>query len=68
MAPTDAQRKAIAKWQKEKVEEIKFRVPIGQKVIIQEHAKDQGESTNAFIYRAVTETIARDQKKSEDSN
>ena len=63
MSPTDAQRKAIAKWQKEKVEEIKFRVPMGEKTSIQEHAKSQGESTNAFIYRAVNETIARDQEK-----
>lgn len=68
MAPTDAQRKAIAKWQKEKVEEIKFRVPIGQKAIIQKHAEGQGESTNAFIYRAVNETIERDRNKSENFN
>jgi len=60
MAPTDAQRRAIAKWQKEKVEEIKFRVPKGKKEIIQQHAADQEESLNAFINRAVDEAMERD--------
>lgn len=63
MAATDAQKRAIAKWQKEKVEEIKFRVPKGNKSRIQDHAQTQGESTNAFIYRAINETIERDNKK-----
>lgn len=60
MPSTEAQRRAIAKWQKEKVEDIRFRVPKGEKESIQEHAKTQGESTNAFIYRAVKETMQRD--------
>lgn len=63
MAATDAQKRAIAKWQKEKVEEIKFRVPKGNKSRIHDHAQAQGESTNAFIYRAINETIERDNKK-----
>lgn len=62
MAPTEAQRRATAKWHKEKVEEIKFRVPVGEKESIQSHAKEQGESTNAFIYRAVKEAIERDKR------
>ena len=36
---------------------------MGQKTIIQEHAKSQGESTNAFITRAVKETMERDNQK-----
>lgn len=61
MATTSkAQRNAIAKWQKEKVEEIKFRVPKGEKARIQAHAAAKGESTNAFIYRAINETIQRE--------
>ncbi len=63
MAATEAQKKAVAKWQREKTEEFKFRVPIGEKTRIQEHAKAQGESANAFIYRAVKETIERDKQK-----
>lgn len=62
MAQTDAQRKARDKWLSEKVEEIKFRVPKGEKDSIQSHAKKQGESTNAFIYRAVKEAIERDKR------
>lgn len=62
MAPTDAQKKARDKWLSEKVEDIRFRVPKGKKVIIQEHAAKQGESVNAFINRAVDEAISRDNK------
>ena len=49
MPTTEAQKRATAKWQTERVEEIKFRVPKGQKAIIQEHAAQQGESVNAFM-------------------
>ena len=66
MAPSEAQKRATAKWQKEKVEEIKFRVPMGEKFRIQQHAKTMGESTNAFIFRAVNEAIKRDQNNSEE--
>lgn len=62
MAPSEAQKKATAKWQKEKVEDIKFRVPKGEKARIQAHAAARGESTNAFIYRAVQETIQREEE------
>ena len=42
---------------------IQLRVPKGEKEKITEHARVQGESTNAFIYRAVNETIERDKQK-----
>ena len=67
MSPTDAQRRAIRKWQAEKAEEIKFRVPMGEKERIVAHAKSQDESTNAFIYRAVNEAIERDIKHRSES-
>lgn len=63
MAPSEAQKKATAKWQREKVEEIKFRVPMGKKALIQEHAAKRGESVNAFLNRAVSETMERDAAK-----
>lgn len=63
MAPSDAQRRAISKWQKEKVEEIKFRVPKGTKEIIQMHATRHQESVNAFLLRAARETMDRDNRK-----
>lgn len=65
MAPSEAQRRATAKWQKEKVEEIKFRVPVGKKTSIQTHAAKRGESVNAFLNRAVDEAMERDAKESD---
>lgn len=62
MALTDAQRKARNKWLKEKVETLNLRVPKGEKARIQAHAAARGESTNAFIYRAVQETIQREEE------
>mgnify|MGYP004522972815 FL=1 len=41
-------------------DEIKIRVPKGQKDLIQAHAEAQGESTNGFINRAISETMERD--------
>lgn len=60
MAQTEAQLKASKKYHQEKLEEIKFRVPKGNRTRIQEHAQKFGESTNAFIYRAINETMERD--------
>lgn len=41
---------------------ISFLVPKGQRELIQQHAKDRGESTNAFILRAVMAAIAHDRR------
>jgi hypothetical protein len=38
-------------------------VPKGEKELITAHAKAHGESTNAFIKRAIDETIKRDKEK-----
>lgn len=40
---------------------INLTVPKGQKESIKAHADAQGESVNAFIFRAITETIERDE-------
>lgn len=63
MSLTDAQKKANKKYQQEKLDEIKLRVPKGEKERIQTHAAAGGESTNAFIYRAINETIEREKNK-----
>lgn len=57
---SEAQLRATRKYLKEKVEDIRFRVPMGQKAIIKAHAEKRGESVNAFINRAVAETIEND--------
>lgn len=41
-------------------DEMKVRVVKGNKERIQAHAEAQGESLNAFISRAIIETIQRD--------
>lgn len=57
---TDARRKASAKYLKESVEDIRIRVPKGDKAKVQEHAAKMDESTNAFVVRAIKETMVRD--------
>lgn len=57
---TAAQKKAAEKYLRDSVEDIKIRVPKGQKAIIKAHAEQHSESMNAFIVRAVTETMNRD--------
>lgn len=60
---TDARRRATAKYLKESVEDVRIRVPKGHKEIIKAHADKQGESMNAFVIRAIDETIERDNSK-----
>ena len=63
MPISKAQQKATFKYSKANYDDVRFRVPKGEKQMLAEHAKAQGESTNAFIYRAVRETIERDRQK-----
>lgn len=48
------------KWQQENKERINLVVGKGQKDIIKAHADGRRESVNAFINRAITETMERD--------
>ena len=57
MPASKAQQKAVNKYMKANYDEIKVRVPKGQKEAIQEYAASQGESVNAFINRIITEAI-----------
>ena len=63
MSRSEAENRAIKKYEKEKSDRFLIRIPKGEKERIAEHARAQGESANAFIYRAVNETIARDEQK-----
>ncbi len=62
MGISDAQKKAIYKY-REKIEELRFQVPKGEKDVIKEHAAKQGESVSSFVYRAVREAMERDSQK-----
>ena len=44
----------------ENYDRVNLIVPKGKKELVKNHAEAQGESTNAFINRAIDETIARD--------
>ena len=57
---SEARKKANDKYLTEKVDEIKVRVPKGNKDVIKAHAEAQGESVNAFVNRAIDETMERD--------
>ena len=57
---TKAQAKASAKYLAEKVEDIRIRVPKGQKAVIKAHVEKLDESMNQFVTRAITETMERD--------
>lgn len=63
MARTEAENRAIQKYEREKVDRVVFRVTKGKKEQIQEHAAAQGESLSAFLNRAVDEAMERDSQK-----
>ena len=60
MTATEAQKKAVKKYQTEKTDEFKIRVPKGQKDVFKAHADSMGESLNAFVIRAINEAMKRD--------
>lgn len=65
MALSEAKKRANKRWNdenmKDRYDRIQLVVPKGKKKTIQMAASAQGESVNAYIYRAVTERIERDE-------
>lgn len=59
MPASKAQQKAVSKYMKENYDEIKIRIPKGQKERIQEFAKAKEMSVNAFIWETIQEKIER---------
>ena len=59
---TEAQKKAAHKYLHESVEDIRIRVPRGQKATIKAHADAMSESMNAFVLRAIQEAMNRDRE------
>lgn len=47
-------------WIAEKLDRVNLTMPKGKKDIIKAHAESKGESLNAFINRAIDETIERE--------
>ena len=50
-------------WITKAYDRINLTVPKGKKDLIQAHAEAQGESTNGFINRAISETMERDKNR-----
>ena len=53
-------------WITKAYDRINLTVPKGQKDLIQAHAEAQGESTNGFINRVISEMMERDGKPKTD--
>lgn len=51
-------------WIAEKLDRINLTMPKGRKEELKAHAAARGESVNAFINRAITEAIERDNARS----
>ena len=60
MPVSKAQQRAVNKYMAANYDRINLTVPKGQKNTIKAHAQAQGESLNAFINRAITQTMERD--------
>lgn len=60
MAVSKAQQKAVNKYMSANYDRVNLTMPKGQKETIKAHAEARGESVNAFINRAIDETMERD--------
>ena len=54
---------SIKRYEDKAYDKVLVRMPKGQKDLIQAHAEAQGESTNGFINRAISETMERDKNR-----
>lgn len=57
---TEAQAKAAKKYLKESVEDIRIRVPKGQKDIIKAAAEQAGESLNTYVHKSIDQRMERE--------
>lgn len=62
---TEARRAANARYEANTVERISLVLQQGKKDRIKSHAESKGESVNAFINRAIDETMERDTEGNE---
>lgn len=57
---TEAQKRSAEKYLREKVEDIRIRVPKGQKEVIKAFAESQGKSLNQFIIDCITDAMSKE--------
>ena len=67
MATTKASQRAVNKYMKENYDRVNLTMPKGNKEVIQAHAEARNESVNAFINRAIQETMERDNAATEEA-
>ncbi|MBR6208897.1 MAG: hypothetical protein IKQ69_07850 [Oscillospiraceae bacterium] len=60
MPVSKAQQKAVHKYVKANYDRQELTMPKGKKDAVKAHAESRGESVNAFINRAIDETMERD--------
>lgn len=60
MAISEAQRRAVAKYNAANYERIELRVEKGKKEIIQAFAKQKGTTVNSFINEAISKAMERE--------
>ena len=60
MAISKAQQKAVTKYVKNRYDRVGLTMPKGELDTIKTHAEAHSESVNAFINRAIKETMERD--------
>ena len=66
MAVSKANQRAVNKYVAANYDRINVTMPKGRKETIKEHAERTGESVNAFINRAINETMERESKSAGD--
>ena len=57
MAYSEAQKKATAKYMKNKLDDIKVRVPKGKREVYKAHAERKGKSLNALMIELLEEDM-----------
>ena len=60
---TEARKEGNRKWDAANLDRLSVAVPKGKKDQIKAHAERRGESVNAFINRAIDETMEREGAK-----
>ena len=60
MPASKAQQKAVSKYMKANYDEIKVRIPKGQKEVVQAYAQSRGESVNALIWELLQDAMGVD--------
>lgn len=60
---TEARKEGNRRWDAANLDRLSVAVPKGKKNSIKAHAESRGESVNAFINRAIDETMEREGKE-----